>query len=244
MDKKYWIDVAWGDIEASEVLYEEGKYAQALFYFQQSLEKCTKYIALSLMDFPESRLKKIGHESIQMFLEMSKKMFETRGGFDYEWLVNYIKEFQNLMKNCREEISVLLLLKGLGDIVKRVEPYDQNTIKEYFRTQIEELRPEDDWDEIELLYESECDSAKELRIFAENIYIMDCHFPIALDILMILAVFASRFKVDEFRYPSEKYGNPLTYFNDDKFLIKELKGLISLVRVYVISIIKDLNWDI
>ena len=26
MDKKYWIDVAWGDIEASEVLYENGNY--------------------------------------------------------------------------------------------------------------------------------------------------------------------------------------------------------------------------
>ena len=73
---------------------------------------------------------------------------------------------------------------------------------------------------------------------------MDCHFPVALDILVMFSLFFSRFKVDDFRYPSEKYGNPSTYFNNNKFLVKELEGLISLMRVYVISIVKDLNWEI
>lgn len=244
MVEKYWIDVAWGDIESSAVLYKNGNYTQALFYLQQSVEKCVKYIAISMMDFPESRLKKIGHESTKMFHEIAKKMYDTEGDFDYEWLASYFQKFKDFMKSCTENVSVLLLIKGLGNIVGKIQAYDQNTIKEYFRSQIEELRPKDDWNEIEYLYDSECDSAKELRKFAEDIYIMDCHFPIALDILMMLSLFFSRFKVDDFRYPSEKYGNPSTYFNDDKFLVKELERLISLMRVYVISIVKDLNWEI
>ena len=243
MDKNNWIDIAMGDIESSAVLYENGNYPQALFYLQQSVEKCVKYIAISMMDFPESRLKKIGHESAKMFQEMAKMMYDTKDGFDYEWLNHFLK-FKDFMKNCTENASVLLLIKGLGDIVGKIQAYDQNTIKEYFKSQIGELRPEDDWDEIEYLYDSECDSAKELREFAEDIYIMDCHFPVALDILIMLSLFFSRFKVDDFRYPSEKYGNPFTYFNDDKFLVKELERLISLMKVYVISIVKDLNWEI
>ncbi len=243
MDKKYWIDVAWGDIEASAVLYENGNYPQALFYLQQSVEKCVKYVAISMMDFPENRLKKIGHESAKMFQEMAKTMYDIKGYSSNKWL-NSFQKFKDFMKDCTENASVLLLIKELGNIAGKIQAYDQNTIKEYFRTQIEELRPEDDWDEIEFLYDSECDSAKELRKFAEDIYIMDCHFPVALDMLVMFSLFFSRFKVDDFRYPSEKYGNPFMYFNNNKFLVKELEGLISLMRVYVISIVKELNWEI
>ena len=91
MDKNNWIDISMGDIESSAVLYENGNYPQALFYLQQSVEKCVKYIAISMMDFPESRLKKIGHESAKMFQEMAKMMYDTKDGFDYEWLNHFLK---------------------------------------------------------------------------------------------------------------------------------------------------------
>ena len=53
MDKMHWIDVAWYDIKSCRLLYKNKLYAQSLFYFQQSIEKCSKYIGIVMGGFSE-----------------------------------------------------------------------------------------------------------------------------------------------------------------------------------------------
>ena len=77
MGNKYWIDVASHDIEACKVLRDNKLYAQSLFYFQQSVEKCSKYIGLEIGGFSNKELKEISHNPIKLFKKMAEKIFKT-----------------------------------------------------------------------------------------------------------------------------------------------------------------------
>ncbi len=62
------LDIAVMDLQASRVLYENGLYPQAIFYFQQSVEKANKTLALIKGQVTEKELwGKIKHETIKIY---------------------------------------------------------------------------------------------------------------------------------------------------------------------------------
>jgi len=91
------IKVALKDFEASKVLLEKGLYSQAVFMFQQSLEKALKAILLKLgLVRAEELVKRIGHSVIRNALELmmhrSLENFVILAGEALEWL-NKAKEY-------------------------------------------------------------------------------------------------------------------------------------------------------
>ncbi|MCK4798001.1 MAG: HEPN domain-containing protein [Spirochaetes bacterium] len=61
------IKIANKDLKASKLLYEKGFYSQSIFFFQQSVEKAHKGIALMINQINEDELLKIGHQGINIF---------------------------------------------------------------------------------------------------------------------------------------------------------------------------------
>lgn len=74
------LKIAEKDLQASKVLYENELYAQAIFYFQQSVEKANKTYALITNQVTEAELpKKVGHEAIKIYkksIEQQKNRYQ------------------------------------------------------------------------------------------------------------------------------------------------------------------------
>jgi len=73
------IDVALKDFEASKTLFEKNLYPQAIFMFQQSLEKTIKAVLLKLnIVYPDELDKKIGHYIIENAYEIAMCRLATQ----------------------------------------------------------------------------------------------------------------------------------------------------------------------
>ena len=74
------LNIAEKDLQASQVLYENGLYSQAVFSFQQSVEKANKAFALITNQATETELRKdIGHFAVRIYLkpiEQQKRKYE------------------------------------------------------------------------------------------------------------------------------------------------------------------------
>jgi HEPN domain-containing protein len=69
------LKIAKEDLQASKVLYENGLYPQAIFYFQQSVEKANKAFALITKQVKENELlKEVGHDTINIYDKSTKHL--------------------------------------------------------------------------------------------------------------------------------------------------------------------------
>jgi len=65
---KILLNIAKDDLKSSELLYKNKLYPQALFYYQQSVEKANKAFAIALNIIkPEDIYKKVGHNSTEIY---------------------------------------------------------------------------------------------------------------------------------------------------------------------------------
>ncbi len=96
------LSTAKTDLVASKVLYENGLYPQAIFYFQQSVEKANKVFALITNQVKENELlKEIGHDTINIYDKSAKNLKQE-----------YEKINENL--NRLPELKTLKILKGFN----------------------------------------------------------------------------------------------------------------------------------
>ena len=86
------LEIAKTDLKAVEILYENKLYPQSLFYFQQSVEKTNKCLAMLTGNLEETELKRIGHvptrivtsqvasekEKVRKFIEILSKYPKLR----------------------------------------------------------------------------------------------------------------------------------------------------------------------
>ena len=79
MNNEDLIKIAETDIRASKILYDNKLYTQALFYFQQSVEKVSKYIGLQMACISESLLKNISHDPTKLFAKMFSQNSRNTG---------------------------------------------------------------------------------------------------------------------------------------------------------------------
>lgn len=92
MMSKELFNIAESDLEASRVLYENQLYPQAIFYFQQSVEKANKSFALVTKQVTEKELyRTIGHEAIKIHERAIKRQKDK-----YEQFNEHLKQFPEL----------------------------------------------------------------------------------------------------------------------------------------------------
>ena len=240
MGNKYWIDVASHDIEACNVLRNNKLYAQSLFYFQQSIEKCSKYIGLEMGGFSDKELKEISHNPIKLFKKMAKKINKENDSYDSQYWDNELTESQKIITTANEDDAVnvfkVIVARDLSDI----PTFGEETLKDYLRGLIEAHTPDIDKNELCILLEQEFHGKE--KEYVMQMFLIDNHGERVLIFLLMLSLLLSRFKVDDFRYPSQEYGNPNDYFNEGRALVKELENLIIIMESYVLPMTKLIRW--
>lgn len=90
------LDIAKSDLKASRVLYENRLYPQAVFYFQQSVEKANKSLALVTKLVTEKELyRNIGHQAIKIHEKAIKRQKDKYEQFnDHLTLFSELRELE------------------------------------------------------------------------------------------------------------------------------------------------------
>jgi len=89
---KELLDIAKSDLDASERLYEDGSYNQAVFYLEQSIEKTAKAFGLEVGIIEEEELQSLGHHHEKIFIQIQDKMFEFLSDVLPSTLLNIVDE--------------------------------------------------------------------------------------------------------------------------------------------------------
>lgn len=240
MNSNCWIDIAVHDIESCRVLYKNGNYSQSLFHFHQSVEKCTKHIALIMGGFDEKELKSFSHNLTKVFKEMARKFNSNKEDFDNKHIDYLIRDKQNTITNGKEDIAIHTVKKIINCELKDLPTINDKSIKDYYLKFCEEFAP-NNLKDIWCFYEHE--EAYSLRLHARDIYIKDHYGPIIIEVLFMLSMFLSRYKVDDFRYPSDKIGNPINYFNKEHIWTKDAEYFIHLMESFIVPMVREIKWD-
>lgn len=136
------LSIAKMDLQASRVLYEKELYPQAIFYFQQSVEKACKAFALLTNQVTEKELpREVGHETIKIF-EMAAK--------------HQVVRFKQLEENLNKlpELKTLTILKDF-DARKNLKEFERSL------SEIEEIKEDRD----DLIYIS----SRDIRLILKEI---------------------------------------------------------------------------
>ena len=142
-DLRKFLDVSNEDIKASKVLFEEKLFPQAVFYFQQSVEKSNKAISQGNPETSEYYLKrKIGHETLNIPVLLLNKINEGSKVFDEilkgldikgnskikkEWMPNLkrieteSKEFKRQRQDARKDDSIIN--QRLGPLIEYLKEF-------------------------------------------------------------------------------------------------------------------------
>ena len=242
MDNKYWIDAAAHDIKACKVLCDNRLYAQSLFHFQQSVEKCSKYIGLEIGGFSDKELKEISHNPIKLFKKMAEKINKENDDYDSQYWDKELAKSQCIIKNAKEDDAVNVFKVIVGRDLRDIPPLGEETLEGYLKGVIEEYIPDMDIKELCMLLEQEMLS--EEKEYVRQMCLRNTYGERILVLLLMLSLLLSRFKVDDFRYPSQQYGNPNDYFNEDRALVKTLEDLVFIMESYVLPMTRLIRWDI
>lgn len=81
------------DLRASEIMYEKGLYALAVYHLQQAVEKATKTYCLAFGMATAAETKRIGHDSLKGHLIYAKK------------LSRFIPEFGQIDPRCNVDLA-------------------------------------------------------------------------------------------------------------------------------------------
>lgn len=89
-----FLDLAVSDIKSANVLLQVKEYHNAVYHFQQSVEKSCKYLGLTIKAFTFEKLREISHEPQRVFDKVfSSKIFtDVYKDNDYKLFKNEIQE--------------------------------------------------------------------------------------------------------------------------------------------------------
>lgn len=241
---KELLNLAKEDLETAQLLYNNKKYSFALYHFHQCVEKAVKHIGLSIGGISEAQLTKISHDPIKVF-KLLFKFFDLKSNglnlpIDPHLIANAT---QKINFGSEEEIvnNAWDMLKNTineGKIIYEEQfPSPFDAVCDY----INKAHPE-----VNLDLGIDNDTLKNqvavlLEKDAINTIIRINYGTKILQILLINSLICSKFKPDECRYPSDKLGNPVEYFDENNALIKELPFFISTMNI-PIEFAEKINW--
>ena len=127
---KRFLESAKSDLESSKLLYQNKKFSQAVFLFQQSVEKLEKARALELQQLKTEKLKEIGHFPIKIHEENLDKTI--KGYESFERLKENFPNFADIEKEMEisQNMSSAKDLKELIDKLKNnIDPKKEEIVE-------------------------------------------------------------------------------------------------------------------
>jgi HEPN domain-containing protein len=130
--KSILIEISKEDNEASKILYLKGLYPQSLFFFQQSVEKAVKHLGVNteIID-PKDLFKKIGHNSVLIFKNATKKYANNFSGENIVEIDSNFNEIKNFIDKEPPEVVVQFAINQIENTLnENLElPFDLDSIE-------------------------------------------------------------------------------------------------------------------
>lgn len=237
------LKLAKEDLEVANLLYDNKKYSNSLYHYHQSVEKSIKYIGLSIGGITSQQLnKEISHNPINAFKILFKYFKKQSNGLlpdiDPHLFINakriidsgsekeVVNRAWNLIKSITNEGRIInedqftTAFEAVCDYIKRIVPemdlgLDNNPYKQLVAITLE----------------------KE----AKNTIILINYGMKILQVLLMNSLICSKFKPDNFRYPSDALGNPVEYFDENNALIIDLPLFMKSMNI-PIEFADKINW--
>jgi hypothetical protein len=225
------LEIAFEDLDASRTLLKNYHYPQALFYFQQAVEKATKSLGLHAGVFSKEQLhRKIGHETLKVFKEVIRQTTPPAiPGYSYDDSFDIDKTYQSIMSFAKNhEIELLLPVyinhieeykkAGQSSVVEIPEIKTKGQFLELVKALNIELK---DLPEIEKLPEEHDFFKEQFRKINEKILATPKYVEKLL-ILYVLGLIVVEL-VSDVRYPnSEEFERPSNVYDHNHVLVKNL----------------------
>lgn len=235
------IAISKSDIKASKTLFEGGQYPQSLFYFQQSVEKSVKYIGLIMQCMTEEQMAKdIKHEPLKVFQKMFKHLSLNSNGMLPVEDVHLFTNVKQIIITHSEMEGVNMAWNQINSIVSQPKLIDESIDPfEAVCRYISSITPLDHLKLDEQAFHLY--AKKRLQKQTTEIILLLNYGTRVLQLMMIYSLLLSRYKVDDFRYPSDMYGNPDEYFNKSNPLIENMGHFINGMEG-IIPYIEKIPW--
>ena len=231
------------DFDVVQILYKEKKYSNALYHYHQCVEKSVKYIGLSIGGISEDQLNKdIKHDPTKVFKYLFKYVVEQSNG-----LVPPIDPY--LFSNTKQDIESKSEAEIIGEAIRDIKaicneeklinedkyPTHFDAVCNYISNVLPDLDTNMDNEMLRLYI------AKRLEPQIEKTIIFINYGIRILRILMIHSFVCWKFRPDDCRYSSAKFGNPVIYFSDKNPIIKNLPFLIKSMNI-PITFAREIDW--
>lgn len=222
------IKLATADLKSAELLFQQQIFHNAIYFYHQAVEKTVKYLGLQIGVIENNTLKKIGHEPIKVFkiLDEIEKIF-------------YNEELTSFVFLIRKSTDEQLVNNALLEIERATQNiYELDFNLSYFQN----FR----------IYIADKDFSKKETILSieENSYYnkMAKDFfhqlnvgAVVIRILFLNSCLCSKYKLDSYRYSSEKIENPVDYFSETNPIVLKLDIFIKSLAI-CLSQIENINW--
>lgn len=237
------LKLAKEDLEVAHLLYDKKKYSNSLYHYHQSVEKSIKYIGLSIGGITTQQLnKEISHDPINAFNILFKYFKEQTNGLlpdiDPHIFTNTKKIIDSssereIVNGAWKQIETICNEKKIINNEKFPTAFD--AVCDYTKRVAPQIYLELDNNPYKNLV------AVTLEKDAVNTIILINYGMKMLQVLLMNSLICSKFKHDNFRYPSATLGNPVEYFDENNALIIDLPLFIKSMHL-IIEFADKINW--
>ncbi|ADQ78619.1 HEPN domain protein [Paludibacter propionicigenes WB4] len=218
------LKLAKEDLEIANLLYNNKKYSNSLYHYHQSVEKSIKYIGLSIGGITTQQLnKEISHDPINAFKLLFKYFKGQSNGLIPDIDPHLFTNAKKIIDSGSEKEVVngaWNMIQSICNEAKIIHDDQFPTAFEAVCDYIKKIAPAMDLGLDKDPYKKLVAITMEKE--AVNTIILINYGMKILQVLLMNSLICSKFKPDNFRYPSNELGNPVEYFNENNALIMDL----------------------
>lgn len=238
-----YLKLAKEDLETAQLLYKGKKYSNALYHYHQCVEKASKFIGLSIGGVSEKQLTDISHEPIRVFKFLIKHIEKQSDGLLPTIDPHLFTNAKNIIDLESEEEIVRSAWSMLKSISKEGKTINEEQFPSHFDAVVDYISktiPNFNLGLDNELFKQY--AAVRLKDETTKTIIFINYGIKILQVLLINSLICSKFKPDQFRYPSDKFGNPIEYFSENNALVRDLHFFINSMNI-PITFAPKINWQ-
>lgn len=238
-----YLKLAKEDLETAQLLYKCKKYSNALYHYHQSVEKASKFIGLSSGGISEKQLTSISHEPIRVFKFLFNHIEEQSGGILPQVDPHLFTNAKKIIDLESEEEIVRSAWNLLTTIINEVKAIDEEQFPTHFDAIVDYISktiPSVNMGLDNKLFKQY--AAMRLKDESTKIIVFINFGVKILQILLVNSLICSKFRPDQFRYPTNNLGNPVEYFNEGNPIIRDLQYFMNSMNISI-EFAPKINWN-
>lgn len=237
------LNLANEDLKIAVLLLKKKKYTNALYHYHQSVEKTVKFVGLLMGGISENQLDKdIRHNPIKVFKLLLKYFSKESEGMLPITDPHLFTNVKQLIDSGTEESIInnaMLMLKSVYNENYMIQVDDFPTPFDAYCDYLNKGAPENKFNlDNDIFKEYAATQFKELA--AKTIIFVNYGSKI-FQILLANSLVCSKYRPDNFRYPSEELGNPVDYFNNKNEIVKNLHFFLDSMK-FTIKYAPKIDW--